>query len=76
VEIKVKTDGSMRQDISDSPTLTLSFLMYLALGAFQSFSLLLGTINRTLGGWGSYSLLQILFAILRLESEPRSKLCF
>jgi hypothetical protein len=76
VEIKLKTDGSMRRAISDSATLTLSFSMYLALGAFQSFSLLLRTINRTLGGWGSYSLLQISFAILRLESEPRSKLYF
>jgi hypothetical protein len=64
VEVKLKTDGSMRWATSDPATLALLFSLYYALGAVLSFSLLLGPINRTLEGWGSLPLLQVSFAFL------------
>jgi hypothetical protein len=48
--VKIKTDGSMRWDTSDSSTLKLSFSMYYVLWVIYSFSLLFDPINMTTEG--------------------------
>jgi hypothetical protein len=47
----------MRWAASDSSTLISPFFMYYVTGAVYYFSLLLGSINRTLEEYGSLSLL-------------------
>jgi hypothetical protein len=50
VEVKFKTDGSIRPAALDPVTLVLLFSFYYAVGALSYFSLLFGHINITLEG--------------------------
>jgi hypothetical protein len=50
----------------DPATLNLLFSLYYVIGAFYSFSLLLGPINRALEEWSYLPLLLFLFHVLRL----------
>jgi hypothetical protein len=70
------TDGSMRWVASDHSTPRSPFSIYLTPRAFLPFSLSLGLVNRTLGGWGSLPVLHFYFIFFRLKSEPRTNIHF
>jgi hypothetical protein len=57
VDVKLKTDWSIRQAASDPATLALPFSFYYVLGSLSSFSILFERINMILEGCGCLSLL-------------------
>jgi hypothetical protein len=61
MRIMLKTDESMRQATLDPAILVLPFFIVLCSRGVLVFTILLGSINRILKGWGSSTLPQFSF---------------